>query len=170
MQLSKLMNRKLFRHLLLFSLCGLALWFFGNLYEAIVIAPNMLKDSARKMRDWQDFFDVTNPVYFYIPVAPAALFTLVYLFLRTKNDDHVLKRFLKISAFSGILAFVLGIYIITRVNFKLFFGDLEKYSADAYQLAVLWNVLNIVRLFLAGVSVMYVFKAYVWARQSESEA
>jgi hypothetical protein len=64
------MRKKRYAHLLLFSLAGANLWFFGNLYEGIVIAPNFLVDSIKKVEHWQAFFTITNPIFFYIPLVP----------------------------------------------------------------------------------------------------
>ena len=55
---------KNYSSLLLFSLFGISLWFFGNLYKGIAITPNLLTDPARKIYNWQQFFATTNPVFF----------------------------------------------------------------------------------------------------------
>jgi hypothetical protein len=154
--------------LLLFSLFGIALWFFGNLYEGIVIAPNLLEDSIRKVRDWQDFFALTNPIFFYIPIAPIAVLTMVLSYFKTSDDSIVLKRHLKLATVFGLLAFALGIFIITQINLKLFFGDLDKYSSEVHKLAVLWNILNVIRVALLAVALYHLFKAYIFM-QSEEE-
>lgn len=153
------------KNLLQFALFGIALWFFGNLYEGVVIAPNMLKDSAQKMKDWQDFFTITNPVFFYIPIAPIAVVLIVILHFRTSKDEPVLKKHLKRATIFGLSAFGLGIFIITQINFKLFFGEIEKYAADAYRLSVLWNTLNAVRVVLVAITLFHMFKAYMHTQQ-----
>jgi hypothetical protein len=161
-------TNKLANQLLLFALFGIALWFFGNLYEGIVIAPNMLSDSIRKAHDWQDFFVVTNPVMFYIPVAPIATFIIISLYFKTSRENVILKRHFKRATLFGVLAFALGIFIVTQINLKLFFGDIEKYSAaDVYKMSLRWNVLNIVRVGLLIPTLIHTFKAYVWMRQYE---
>jgi hypothetical protein len=147
--------------LLLFSLFGIALWFFGNLYEAVVIAPNMLKDSARKVQDWQDFFAVTNPVFFYIPIAPIAVVIMIVLFLKTGSEQPILKGHLKLATLFGVPAFALGMYMITQINLKLFFGEADKYAAEAHKLSVLWNILNAVRIALLSVTLYQMFRAYI---------
>ncbi len=70
--------QKVDTRLVLFVVFGLALWFFGNLYEAVVIAPNLVVDTATKITYWRGFFSLTNPVYFYIPVAPQAALTTFF--------------------------------------------------------------------------------------------
>jgi hypothetical protein len=155
------MTNKVSENLLLFALFGIALWFFGNLYEAIVIAPNMLDDSIRKIQDWKDFFVTTNPIFFYIPIAPIAAFIIAFLYFKKSMDNAVLKRHLKIATIFGLLAFGLGIYIITQINIKFFFGDIQKYSADAHKMSVLWNILNIIRVILLAPTLSHTFKAYM---------
>jgi len=162
------MTNKLANNLLLFALFGIALWFFGNLYEGIVIAPNMLSDSIHKARDWQDFFVITNPIMFYIPVAPVATFVIIFLYFKTSSDNIILKGHFKRATLFGVLAFALGIFIVTQINLKLFFGVIEKYSAaEVYKMSLHWNVLNIVRVGLLIPALIHTFKAYVWTRQHE---
>jgi hypothetical protein len=159
------MTSKLSNKLLAFSLFGIALWFFGNLYEGVVIAPNMLKNSVQKMQDWQSFFSITNPVFFYIPITPVAVFIIVFLFLRTPKENAALKSHLKRATIFGLLALVLGVFIITQINFKLFFGDIKKYSAAAYSLSVLWNSCNAIRVALLAITLLHTFKAYTATQQ-----
>jgi hypothetical protein len=147
--------------LLLFSLFGIALWFFGNLYEAVVIAPNMLKDSARKVQDWQAFFSATNPVFFYIPIAPMAVVVMIVLYFKTSKVQSILKRHLRLATLFGVPAFALGVLMITQINLKLFFGEAGKYAAEAHRLAVLWNMLNVVRIALLSVTLYQMFRAYI---------
>jgi hypothetical protein len=156
------MRNKIADNLLLFALFGIALWFFGNLYEGIVIAPNMLNDSIHKAHDWQDFFVITNPIIFYVPVAPAATFIIIFLYFKTRTDNVILKRHLKRATIFGALAFALGILIITQINLKLFFGDIEKYSEeDIYKMSLRWNYLNVIRVGLLIPTLIHIFKAYV---------
>ena len=161
------MINKRSNNLLLFSLFGIALWFFGNLYEAVVIAPNLLKDSIRKTQDWQDFFTVTNPVFFYIPVAPIAILIIVFLYFKTAADRSALKKHLKHATIAGLLALILGVFIIVRINIPLFFGDIERYAGDVYAMSVLWNILNLVRVALLGITLFHVFNVYMKVRQGE---
>jgi hypothetical protein len=161
------MTNKLTANLLLFALFGIALWFFGNLYEGIVIAPNMLLDSIQKVKDWQDFFVITNPAIFYVPITPIAVLIIIILYAKSKGDITILKKHLKRATIFGLLALVLGIFIITQINFKLFFGDIQKYSKDLYKLALFWNILNMVRVALLTVTLFHTFKAYIWIKQNQ---
>ncbi|RIR19529.1 DUF1772 domain-containing protein, partial [Mycobacteroides abscessus] len=46
------------RILMYFTVFGIAMWFFGNLYEAIVIGPNIAGDSKEQLRAFQQFTEV----------------------------------------------------------------------------------------------------------------
>ena len=100
------MTKKKYSNLLLFSLFGLCLWFFGNLYEGIVLTPNLLTDSAMKMYNWQQFFTVTNPIFFYIPLVPMAILTTVFIYLKTSKKKTIVKRHLAYGII--FLTFALG--------------------------------------------------------------
>jgi hypothetical protein len=160
------MTNKLAGNLLLFALFGIALWFFGNLYEGVVIAPNMLIDSIQKIKHWQAFFTITNPIFFYIPISPVAVLMIVLVYFKTAADKTMLKKHLKRATISVLLAFVLGIVIITQINLKLFFGDVEKYSTDIYKMALLWNILNLFRLGFLTITLFHLFKAYIWMQKN----
>ena len=155
------MTGKTYKNILLFSLFGLTMWFFGNLYEAIVIAPNMLNQSLLKTDLWQKFFTMTNPAFFYIPISPIAILTTILLFFKTPNDKTKQKNHLKRATIFGLCAFILGVYIITQINFKLFFGDINELSDNAHRLSVLWNLLNGVRVLFLTFTVYHLFKTYI---------
>jgi hypothetical protein len=157
---------RIFNNLLLFSLFGIAMWFFGNLYEGIVITPNLLKDSIQKLHDWQDFFVISNPIFFYIPLAPLATFIIIFLYLRTSVAKLILKKHLKVATIFVLLAFALGIFIVTQINLNLFFGDLKKYTEIVYKISLLWNILNAVRITFLSITLYHTFKAYIWTQHT----
>ena len=160
------MTNKLFTNLLLFSLIGTAMWFFGNLYEAIVMGPNMLNDTMTRMEHWQHFFVLTNPIFFYVPVTQLATVVLIILFFNTASQKVELKRFLKLASIFQIAAIILSVYIITQINLKLFLGDLSKYADQVSSLATLWNILNILRVLLVGLGLTFTFKAYLQTQKA----
>jgi hypothetical protein len=158
------MSAKLFHNLLLFCLFGIAMWFFGNLYEAIVIAPNMLQNAIQRLHAWQDFFVCTNPVFFYVPIPQLATVTLVVLYFKAPRQNVYIKKQLKLALIFQIAALMLSVYIIAQLNLKLFFGDLEKYADEIPSKAILWNILNAMRVVLVGAALSFVFKAYTQTR------
>jgi len=79
------MKNKLFNNLLLITLSGLALGFFGMLYEGVVLVPNMLNLTTAKMQFWHNFYKIINPIIFYIPLVPIAAIILIILYFTQKN-------------------------------------------------------------------------------------
>lgn len=148
--------------LVIFALFGMALWFFGNLYEAVVIAPNLLVDSTTKAHAWQVFFTVTNPVFFYVPLGPLAVVAMIILYIKMRSRDRLLERYLRIALIFGLSGLLLGVYIITQINLKLFFGNIEELAPRLHGLAVQWNILNGIRVGCLLVVIIYLFKSYNW--------
>lgn len=157
------MQSKTFDRLLLFSLIFLAHWFFGNLYEEIVLAPNQLTNSYGALKSWQGYFTITNQIYYYVPFTQLAVLAVCYLYFRS-TDQHV-KSLLRKASIFGILAVAITVVIVTQLNVKLFFGDLNQYKKEIFTLSVIWLMGNAIRLYLVGGSLYFVFKAYI-LRQS----
>src|SRR5580704_4446682 len=86
------MKSKLFNNLLLFSLFGIALGFFGMLYEGVVAIPKMLDTSMERMFFWRDYYAAINPLVYYIPLVPLATLTLVVLYFMTGRGKEILRR------------------------------------------------------------------------------
>jgi len=155
------MRHKSFKNLLIFSLFGIAMWFFGNLYEGIVLMPNTLFGSVQKLQAWQNLFVESNPAYFYL-IANLAVVATWILFFRTPKESTDIKRLLKYASLILLAAIVLSVYIITQINLKFFFGDLSKYdTVQIHSAAVLWNVLNSIRVVLVGAALVFMFRANV---------
>ena len=155
-------KRGLDSSLLLFSLFGIAMWFFGNLYEGIVIAPNLLTDPVGKVHDWQKFFTLTNPIFYYLPMAPLVALTTFIVYFKTAKGTAALKRRLGYAAVFLIFALGAGIFTIAKINLRLFFGNIEGFSAErVYTLSVLWNLLNMARIILLALTIYHLFNAYI---------
>jgi len=153
------MQRKTFNTLLIFSLFFLAHWFFGNLYEQIVLAPNQLTNSYEALKNWQGYFTVSNQIYYYVPFTQMAVFVVCYLYIRTKDNRQ--KALLKKASIFGLLSILITVFIVTQLNLKLFFGDLDKYKEQVYNLSVIWLLGNGIRLYLVGSSLYYTFRVYL---------
>jgi len=80
------MESKTSNRLLVFSLLFLAHWFFGNLYEEIVLAPNQLTNTYESLKYWRQYFTISNPIYYYVPFTPIAVIAVCYLYFVAKND------------------------------------------------------------------------------------
>lgn len=151
------------RILMYFTVFGTAMWFFGNLYEAIVIGPNIAGDSKEQLRAFQQFTEVTNPVYYYVPLTLIAAITLLVWFFRTPWKAPE-KLSLSLSAVAQIAGIALSVYIVTKLNMTLFFGSLGETPKELHQLALHWNLLNLVRLALAATALIFAMRALrlVW--------
>lgn len=156
------MKAKTFNRLLLFSAFFLAHWFFGNLYEEIVLAPNQLTNSYEALKKWQSYFTITNQVYYYVPFTQIAVFVACYLYF--KAIDKTEKSLLKKASIFGLFSIGITVIIVTQLNVKLFFGDLDKYKNQIYQLSVIWLIGNLVRLYLIGSSLYFVLKTYLFRK------
>src|SRR6266550_2157439 len=89
------MKSKLFNNLVLFSLFGIALGFFGILYEGVVYGPKLLDVAMERMLFWKDFTSIINPIVYYFPLNHLATITLVVLYFRTAKQKTELKKRLK---------------------------------------------------------------------------
>jgi hypothetical protein len=133
-----------------------AQWFFGNLYEQIVIAPNHLTDSYEAIQKWKGFFKISNPIFFYVPFTQLAVVICCLLYSKSPHPDE--KKLLGKACVFAILAVMLTIVIVTQLNLKLFFGEIEKYKDQYFRLSVFWLIGNGIRLFLVGSALYFVTK------------
>ncbi len=161
------MTNKSLNRLYAFSLFFLAQWFFGNLYEEIVLAPNQLTNAYEALKNWQGYFTITNQIYYYVPFTQAAVFAVFFLYLKSSNEEE--KRLLKKASIFGLLSIFMTVLIVTRLNLKLFFGDIEKYKEEIFSLSVLWLIGNAIRLYLVGSSLYFTFKTYLLLQNSMAE-
>lgn len=155
------MKNKLFNNLLLFSLFGIALGFFGILYEGSVYGPKMLDDSKIRMLFWKDFYMVITPLVYYIPLVPLATVTLVILYFNTPKENAELKSRLKIGGLFQIGSLILTLYIIKQLNLKLYFSNIDKYGSVIPAKAILFNILSVCRVALTTIALITVFRAYI---------
>ncbi|MGH3722880.1 MAG: anthrone oxygenase family protein [Mycobacterium sp.] len=151
------------RILMYFTVFGIAMWFFGNLYEAIVIGPNIAGDSKEQLKAFQQFTEVTNPVYYYVPLTLVAAITLIVWFVRTPFRAPE-KVSLLLACVAEIAAVILSVYVIVKLNMTLFFGSLGETPRELHDLALQWNVLNLVRVVLTAVALLFALRALrlVW--------
>lgn len=140
-----------------FSLYGLAMWFFGNLYEGIVLSPNLLSDTVRKLQIWNQYFTLTNPIFYFVPLTHLAVVAIWVIVLRKKYPSEVGKP-LRIAAVSLVIAETVTLFIITQLNLQLFFGSFDPAVTELKVLQ--WNILNMVRVALVGTATLSVFQAH----------
>lgn len=153
------MQNKTFDRLLAFSLFFLAHWFFGNLYEEIVLAPNQLTNSYEALKSWQGYFTITNQIYYYVPFTQTAVFVVCYLYFQAKNPTE--KSLLKKASIFGLLSITLTAVIVTQLNLKLFFGNIDEYKEEIFSLSVIWLIGNAIRIYFVGSSLYFTFRIYI---------
>src|ERR1700740_1926998 len=154
------MKSKLFNNLLLFSLFGIALGFFGMLYEGVVNVPKMLDGSMARMLFWKNFYAVISPIPYYIPLVPLATITLVVLYFNTPKPKVELKNRVRLAVIFQVVSLALTFYIVTQMNLKFYFSDIEKYADTIPTKTLIVNIISVIRMTLAAIALASVFKAY----------
>lgn len=159
------MNRKLFNSLLYFALFGIALGFFGILYEGLVYGPKMIGDSKERMLFWKSFYSVISPVFYYIPLNPLATISLVILFFSSSRLEPELKNKLLRAALLQIASFMLTFYIVKVIDLKTAFNNIEQYASEIPRKAVIFNILSVIRICASALALSFVFRACLISRQ-----
>lgn len=160
------MEEKTFDKLLVISFFFMAYWFFGNLYEEIVLIPNQLVNPVEALTCWQSYFSITDQVYYFVPCMLIAVIGTCILFFRSK--ERVQRSFLKRAMIFSMIGTGLTIILVNEVNERLFYGDIEKFKGDLRLLVVLWLTGNAIRLYLVGTSMYYLFKTIVYRKSKQT--
>jgi len=161
------MKSKLFSNLLLFSLFGIALGFFGILYEGVVYGPKLLDVSKERMHFWKDFTSIINPLVYYFPLTHLATITLAVLYIMTPKEKADIRKRLRLASIFQIASLLLTFYILTQINFKQSFGNIEKYANAIPGKVLLFNILSVLRVALAAVGLTFIFKAYIQTQKEQ---
>jgi hypothetical protein len=162
------MKGKSFNNLLLFSLFGITLGFFGMLYEGVVTIPKMLDTSMARMIFWKDYYAAINPMVYYIPITPLATVILAVLFFRTGKENAALRNRLGWAVILQIAALAITFYIVKIINPKMYFNNITQYADVIPAKTVLVNILSVVRLALCATAVSLTFKSYVETQKNLS--
>jgi hypothetical protein len=140
------------------SILGLAYWFYGNLYEAIVFSPNWIHDSPAQMKRLNEFFVHTSPAVYFIPITVIAVFILWFLNFKNKVDS--IKRDYRMASVYAFIVMVLTVCIVTCVLSKMFGSGFYQNPGEVNLYCWAWNILNILRIVLVVITTYYVFNAY----------
>lgn len=146
MQLS---NRATLR-LLNFTIFGLAMWFFGNLYEEVILMPNWLVAPLPVLKTYQQYYSVVIQYHYYVPVTQLAVVALITLYFTDNPARHSSRRQLGRGSLWGLIGITLTAYVVLTINLKLFIGDLQLSETAAHQMGLTWMVLNGLRLACVG--------------------
>lgn len=146
------------KNLTLIAVLGLLYWFFGNLYEQIVISPNWVVNSAEQMKRLNEFFSVTTPTLYFVPITQLATILVWVVFFMNKNEET--KLFYGRAALFALLATILNTVIVSTTVIKLFSVEYQSYGDELHDMCVRWNILNVFRMALVAITVYYAFNAY----------
>lgn len=152
------MTRVRQKWLTLAAVLGLAYWFFGNLYEAIVISPNWIVDSSAQLTRLNQFFVNTSPTLFFIPLTLLA--TVLVWVLLVVNQDTELKALYRNASLFAVALTALNVLIVTTLITKLFGTDYLSYGDELSSYAWRWNILNVIRMALTATTAVYLFGAF----------
>jgi hypothetical protein len=117
---------------------------------------------------WKNFTSVISPIIYYVPLVYLATITLVVLYFKTPKQKAELKKRLRRASIFQIASLALTIYILTQINFKLRFGNLEKYADTIPGKVVLFNILSVFRVALAAIGLAFIFKAYIQTQKDQN--
>ncbi len=142
----------------LFSLFGIAYWFFGNLYEAIVFGPNWIIENPDHLRYLNAFFVNSSPTAYFIPITLLATFSIWILMFTNKID--IVKREYRIASVLVLIITILTSFIVSLVLSKMFGSGFYENPSEGSFYGKLWNVLNAFRLLLEIGVIYYLFNIY----------
>ncbi|WP_461051898.1 hypothetical protein [Spirosoma arcticum] len=141
-----------------FALFGLALWFFGNLYEEVILMPNWLAAPIDVLRVHSRYTTVVVQYHYYVPTTQLAVITLIVLCFTNNPARQLAQPDLRRAAIWGALGVALTAWIVLSLNLDLFIGELKLSEAEAHQKGLIWMIGNAVRLFCVGLSFGYALR------------
>ena len=152
--------------LLALAVLGHAHWFFGNLYEAVVLIPQFAASPQQRLPiSAGGAFVPGSPALYYVPMIPLTVPAALAALAVGWRFGRVVRGELLGAAVLSASAALLGAYIITRLNFPLFFDP----GTGVARLEVLlrrWALLNYARLGLVGAALVLLLLALVSATRS----
>ena len=154
------MKTKLLNTFLLIALFGIALGFFGMLYEGVTLIPKMLNSDLARLQFWHDFYSFINPIFFYIPLVPISTIIIICFYFKA-DQNSTAKKELAIAVLFQLLTLGLTFYIVTQINLKFYLSDIEKnFELISYKTKLI-NVISIVRFIFAAIAMRFTFRSYM---------
>ncbi len=146
------------RPVTLVALFGLAFWFFGNLYEAVVFSPNWILDSDLQLQRLNAFFVRTSPTTYFLSVPPVAVLCSWVLAV-WPGEGLAAGRYRRAGAWS-VAAFAINALIVAWIIPQLFGPEVDRATADELRTwAWRWNALNVARMALVAGALVESFRA-----------
>ncbi|GAB2568738.1 hypothetical protein [Spirosoma areae] len=152
------MQAKLIHRLLNFALFGLSLWFFGNLYEEIILMPNWLAAPLDVLKAYNRYYSVVIQYHYYVPITQLAVSVLTLLAFRSDPILHVSKPALRRAVVWGWLGIALTAWIVLTLNLDLFIGQLTLTETEAHRKGLVWMIGNAVRLGCVGMALIHTIR------------
>lgn len=142
----------------LFSIFGIAYWFFGNLYEAIVFGPNWVIKDPNHLKHLNDFFVNSSPTAYFIPMTLLAAISIWVLTFFNKIET--VKREYRMASILALIITVMTSLIVGLVLSKMFGPGYFENPSEGSFYGMLWNILNALRLLLEVATIYYLFNVY----------
>lgn len=152
------MNLSTQKNLTLFSIFGIAYWFFGNLYEAIVFGPNWAIENPDYLINLNRFFVNSSPTVYFIPMTLLAALSIWILMFT--NKMNIVKREYRVASILVLVITIMTSLIVGLVLSKMFGQGFYENPHNGSFYGKLWNVLNFFRLLLEMATIYYLFNAY----------
>jgi hypothetical protein len=137
--------------LLTLALLGIAQWFFGNLYEAVVTAPNWRVGFEYEAMTGRSQ-NADRAIWYYVPFTWVAVLLLWAAAILGWRPVPRSRAWLATASASSLAAVVLSVYIITRLNLRLFLGGPVREIDSVRPLMERWQLLNGVRVLIVGLA------------------
>ena len=144
------------------TLLLLAQWFFGNLYEAVALVPNLMSIIEMKSRTGEALFKTkaASPVAYYLPAGALALALVVVLTVTGCLQHRSGMPYIISACVFLFTGGAITFYIVRSISLPLFFKP-QMDLARTSKLIEKWRMLNYVRLSFAGASMITVI---LWIR------
>lgn len=140
------------------ALFGLVLWFFGNLYEEVILMPNWLAAPVDVLRAYNRYYSVVIQYHYYVPTTQLAVIVLTVLCFTNNPARQLAQHNLRRAAIWGGLGLLLTVWIVVKLNLDLFIGELTLSEAEAHSKGLIWMIGNGVRLVCIGLSLGYALR------------
>jgi hypothetical protein len=121
---------------------GLACWFFGNLYEAVVDVPGLLAD-ARAGRA-RPVLAPGSPVRYYAPTLPPTLAATATTLIRAGRAGHRGRAVTAAAALASAAA--MTAWLVPNVNLRLLRAGSPMSASERRHLVRTWHRLNAARM------------------------
>jgi hypothetical protein len=133
------------------AMLGLAQWFFGNLYEAVVTAPNWRVGFEYEALTGRSQ-NAGRAVRYYVPTTWIAAVLLWVATAMGWRSQPGARRWLAAASTASLTAVLLSVYIVIQLNMTLFLGPPVHDVDSVRPLMEEWQALNWGRVALVAIA------------------